>query len=357
MFRKRFHAPGTAPATLVAPSRERHEAPKITLVEYDEKSFRESELERIEDAFACRDRPCVSWINVDGLGDLDLLQAIAQHFGLHPLAIEDVLDPSQRPKVEEFEGHFFIVNQLATLEGEEGKIRFEQSSMFVGRSFLITMQDQPSEVFETIRSRLRRGRGFARSRGHDYLAYALIDATVDHFFPVLESLGEKIEILEDELIENPTRDLLGTLHDVKRALLQIRRASWPEREIITALSRDESGLILPETRIFLRDCYDHTVHIMDVIESYRDLTSGMMDLYLSSISHRTNEVVRVLTVVTAIFIPLTFIAGVYGMNFDPAASPYNMPELHARFGYPITLAVMASLATGLLIAFKRRHWL
>lgn len=356
MFEKRTHAPGTAPATLVAPSRARRAAPTVSLIEYDESDFHERGVASVNEVFGCRDNDRVSWINIDGLGDVSLLQNVARHFELHPLAIEDVLDMSQRPKVEEFPGHFFVVNQVASYD-DEGEIRFDQWNMFVGHNFLITMQDREAPLFEVIRSRLRRGRGFARSRGHDYLAYALIDATVDHFFPVLEALGEKIESLEDELIEDPTQDLLGTLHDVKRTLLQIRRASWPEREIITALSRDESGLIRPETRVFLRDCYDHTVHIMDVIESYRDLTAGMMDLYLSSVSHRTNEVVRVLTVVTAIFIPLTFIAGLYGMNFNPESSPFNMPELRSTYGYPITLAVMATIAIGLLIIFKRKHWL
>jgi magnesium transporter len=357
MLKMRYHAPGTAPATLTLRSEASRSKPVVTLVEYNAESIEERKIERVEDLFHCKTNNKVNWINVDGLGDIELLRAIGGHFGLHPLALEDVLNTGQRPKLEEYDNHFFIVAQMVFCEGK-GDVSFEQVSIFLGRNFLITFQEEGTrDVFEAVRARLRNGRGFARKMGHDYLAYALLDAVVDHYFPVLESLGEVIEDLEDELVERPVRSCVMRLHELKRIFLQLRRSAWPEREVLNAMSRDESGLITHETKIFLRDCYDHTIQIMDVIESYRDLTSGMMDLYLSSLGMRTNEIMRVLTVVTTIFIPLTFIAGVYGMNFDTAASPYNMPELKHPYGYPICLAVMAIIAVGMVIFFRKKHWL
>lgn len=357
MLTMRYHAPGTAPATLTLRSEAARSKPVITLVEYNAETIEERKIGRVEELFHCKTNNKVNWINVDGLGDIELLRAIGEHFGLHPLSLEDVLNTGQRPKLEEYDDHFFIVAQMVFCEGK-GDVSFEQVSIFLGRNFLITFQEEGTrDVFEAVRVRLRGGRGFARKMGHDYLAYALLDAVVDHYFPVLESLGEVIEDLEDELVERPVRSCVMRLHELKRIFLQLRRSAWPEREVLNAMSRDESGLITHETKIFLRDCYDHTIQIMDVIESYRDLTSGMMDLYLSSLGMRTNEIMRVLTVVTTIFIPLTFIAGVYGMNFDTAASPYNMPELKHPYGYPICLAVMAVIAIGMVIFFRKKRWL
>ncbi len=354
MIRSRHHAPGTAPATLVTTAEARPAV--ITLIEYDAAGIEERRIERIEDVFHCREDERVSWINIDGLGDVELLRTIGAHFGLHPLALEDVLNTTHRPKIEEYSDHLFVITRMASVGAEE-MVEFEQVSMFLGKNFLITIQERPGDVFEAVRQRLRGGRGYARKMRHDYLLYALLDALVDHFFPVLEKLGEEIETLEDVLLESPSRSCVARLHDIKRSLLHLRRAAWPEREVMSALNRDESGLIAPETKVFLRDCYDHTISIMDVIESYRDVTAGMMDLYLSSVSNRTNEVMRVLTVIASIFIPLTFIAGVYGMNFDPEASPWNMPELGARYGYPICVAVMLVLGIGMVVFFRKKGWL
>ncbi len=354
MFSSSRHAPGTAPATLVA--RAGAEPPVVTLIEYDAEGIEERQVGSIEEVFVCRDNGKVSWINIDGLGDVELLRKLGAHFRLHPLALEDVLNTSHRPKMEEHADHCFLITRMASVS-DEGEVTFEQVSMFLGHTFLITIQHLPGDVFEQVRQRLRAGRGFARTRGHDYLAYALLDALVDHFFPVLEKIGEDVEELEDLLLESPSPECVARLHEIKRSLLQLRRAAWPEREVIAALNRDESGLIAAETKVFLRDCYDHTVSIMDVIESYRDVTAGMMDLYLSSVSNRTNEVMRVLTVIASIFIPLTFMAGVYGMNFDPDASPWSMPELRARYGYPITLAAMLLVGLGMLFLFRKKRWI
>lgn len=351
MFKRKYHQPGTAPATLIAPEGAAAK-PTITLIEYDRENYRERVVENIEEVFEARDNHQVSWINIDGLGDVELLHRLGTHFGLHPLALEDVLNIGQRPKIEQYEDHYFIISQMIFAGSDKVEISEEQVSIFLKANVLITIQqDSVRDVFDGLRNRLRTGRGFARSMGHDYLAYALMDAMIDHYFPVLERIGEAVEDLETELLESPTRACLEQLHDLKRNLLRLRRISWPEREVLNFLLRDETGLVRHETKVFLRDCYDHTVQIMDMIESYRDLTTGMMDLYVSSLGMRTNEIMRVLTVVTTIFIPLTFIAGVYGMNFD------NMPELHTSSGYFIVLGVMALISVGMIYVFRKRNWL
>ncbi len=348
MFTSRHFKPGSAPATLIPRG---DTPPLITLIQYDAETYEEHRVERIEEVFACRDNSKVSWINIDGLSDVEMLSQLGKHFGLHPLALEDVLHTPQRPKIEAFENHFFVVMEMAYADGPFNVI-FEQISIFFGANFLITIQEEAlHDVFDPVRVRLRNGRGYARTRGHDYLAYSLIDAGVDHFFPVLELLGDAVEELEDELLEHPSRESLIKLQELKRALLFLRRNAWPVRELVTSLTRDESGLIKPETKIFLRDCYDHTIQIMDVIEGYRDIATGMMDIYLSSLGMRTNEVMRVLTVVSTIFIPLTFIVGLYGMNFE------YMPELKTRYGYPVTVGVMVLLAIGMLAVFRKKKWL
>ena len=348
MFDTTYHPPGTAPATLLPRG---DVQPIMTLLEYDAASITERRVDRIEEMVACRGNGKMHWIDIDGLADVEVLSKLGEAFGLHPLALEDVLHAPQRPKVEEFEHHFFVVAQIPFWSKEQG-VTFEQVSIFFGADFLISIQENPeNDVFELIRTRLRSGRGFARTRGHDYLAYALLDCVVDHFFPLLEVLGEDIEALEDELLEHPTRESLVRLHEIKRTLLQVRRNIWPVRELFTALSRDESGLVKHETTIFLRDCYDHTIRLMDVIENYRDLTASMMDIYLSSVGMRTNEVMRVLTVVSTIFIPLTFIAGVYGMNFEV------IPGLKSPHGFMFCMAGMLALSLGMLALFRRNKWI
>lgn len=349
MFANTYHAPGTAPATLV-PRGDRR--PVLTLTQYNKGSFEERRVEKMEEALCCRASGKTNWIDIDGLADVDVVSRLGEAFGLHPLALEDVLHAPQRPKVEEFEHHFFIVAQIPFWTEAEQTVRFEQVSLFLGGDFLITLQENPlTDVFEPVRTRLRTGRGFARTRGHDYLAYALLDSVVDRFFPVLEALGESIEELEDELLDRPTRESLVRLHDLKRTLMIIRRNVWPVRELFTALMRDESGLVTHETTLFLRDCYDHTIRLMDVIENYRDLTASMMDIYLSSVGMRTNEVMRVLTVVSTVFIPLTFIVGMYGMNFE------WMPGLKSPHGFTVCAVTMVALALGMLAIFRHKKWI
>lgn len=338
------------------PKAEDQQKPVITLMEYDAGSLDERRYDSVEEVFVCRDNPKVSWINVDGLGDEAALRRLGDHFGLHPLALEDVLHTEQRPKVEEFPGHLFIVAQMVYL-GKDAGIQGEQVCIFLGRNFVITMQEESGyDVFDEVRKRLRREGSLARTSGADLLAASLLDAVIDQFFPVLESLGEAIEDFEEEILNRLQRKSLRQLHEFKRTLLQLRRAAWPQREVVAALSHDESGLIVERTKPYLRDCYDHTIQMMDMIESDRDVLAGLMDLYVSSLGIRTNEIMRVLTVVTTLFIPLTFIAGVYGMNFDPKYA-WNMPELRSPYGYVICLASMVLVAAGQLVFFWRKGWL
>jgi magnesium transporter len=331
--------------------------PVITLMQYDAGSLHESQYESVEEVFVCRDNPQTSWINIDGLGDEDALRKLASHFNLHPLAMEDVMHTDQRPKAEEYPGHLFIVAQMVYL-GKERCIQGEQVSIFLGKNCVITIQEESEyDVFDSVRARVRRDGSMVRQSGADFLAAALLDAVIDQYFPVLETMGEAIEDFEEQVLRHATRQSLHHLHGFKRTLLQLRRSAWPQREVLGSLSRDESGLISDKTKPYLRDVYDHTIQLMDMIESDRDVLAGLMDLYVSSLSIRTNEIMRVLTVVSSVFIPLTFIAGVYGMNFDTSAGPTNMPELHSPHGYVICWAVMLAIAIGQLVFFYRKGWL
>lgn len=355
MIRINYKPAGTPPATLLPKEGSKKRA-EISLIQYDAESILESDFDSFEELVRKLDPNKVNWINIDGLGDIGLLRRLSDHFHIHPLALEDVLNTAQRPKVEHFTSHFFIVSEMIYFD-EAGQLAFEQVSLFLGDFFVVTIQEECGhDVFEHVRARLRAGRGYARKMKADYLAYALLDATVDQIFPVLESVGDSIESVEEELLDKPTRASLKKLYEAKRLLLHLRRAAWPHREIFNSLIRDDTGLIGRETQIFLRDCYDHVTQIIDIIESYRDLTAGLMDLYLSSLGFRTNEIMRVLTVVTVLFIPLTFFAGVYGMNFH-TEFPWNMPELSWPFGYAFFWSVCLCTVVGMLIFFKRKKWL
>lgn len=353
-FGKRFAQPGTAPGTLRAPEVRRVEEVSIAVMEYDAEGVEEWRAASIDEALARRTRRRVAWIDIVGLHDVDLVQRLGETFGLHNLALEDVLNTGQRPKLEVYDDHLFVVMRL--LHRSAG-LESEQISLFVGDGFLLTLQEIPGDVFDGVRDRIRHGRGRIRARGADYLAYAVIDSIVDNFFPVLEELGERLELLEEEVIDDPDQRTLRGIHAARKDLLALRRAAWPEREVVSALERLESPLVARETRVFLRDCYDHAVQILDLVETYRDLATNLLDLYLSTVSNRLNEVMKVLTVLASIFIPLTFLAGIYGMNFDTEASRWSMPELHWAWGYPAFWAVSILLAGALLLFFKRKNWL
>lgn len=345
---KRYHKPGTAPGTLRAPDTPAAGPVRVTVLDYSPDHFEEREIADIEECFPYRDKQTVTWINVEGLHDVGLIEKLGKHFGLHPLALEDVLNCGQRPKLEDYGNYHFMVMKSLYLKDEE--LELEQISFFLSGTYVITLQEVPGDSFEAVRQRIRQGKGQIRRMGPDYLLYALVDALVDEFFPVLEAYGERVEELEDEVIEQPTPDTLNEVHRIKRELLMVRRTAWPEREVINALQREEAHLVRPETRVFLRDCYDHTIQVIDMVETYRDLASGLLEVYLSSASNRLNEVMKVLTIISTIFIPLNFIAGLYGMNF------HNMPELDWRYGYPMALGVMATVGISLVVYFRRKGW-
>jgi len=351
--RFRAQAPGTAPGTLTAPAERRVDEVSIRLFDYGPERLEERTVASAEELVGLRRRDSVTWVDVVGLHDVETVRRVGELFGLHPLALEDVLNTGHRPKTEPFPDHHFVLTKSVRLgTGLES----EQVSIFFGHGFVVTFQETAADPFDGVRERLRTGRRKIRSSDADYLAYALLDAMVDELFPVLEGLGERLEALEEEVIERPDSGSLQEIHRLRRELLVLRRATWPQREVVQVLERDESGLIAADTRPFLRDCYDHVIQVLDFIETYRELASGLLDIYLSGVSNRMNEVMKVLTVIATLFIPLTFIAGIYGMNFDPAVSAWNMPELGWRYGYPASLALMAAVAVVLLLYFRRKGW-
>jgi magnesium transporter len=347
--------PGAAPGTLVAdPTAGK---PVVRLMTFDGECCIERELHTQADFDALTSlvqQHAVTWVNVEGLGDAEIVSRLGKVFGLHPLALEDVLNTHQRSKVEQYGDHLFIVARM--LEGAE-KLESDQLGMFLGKRFLITFQHTVGDCLDPLRERIRRSRGILRTSGPDYLAYAVLDAVVDSYFPILEKFGEQIETLEDAIISNVDGALIAQIHAVKTKLLLVRRAIWPLREALNILLRDPIPLIQPDTRIYLRDCADHTYQIMDLVDTYRELTSDLLGLYHSSLSNRMNEVMQVLTVIATIFIPLTFIVGIYGMNFNTAVSPWNMPELNWYWGYAMVWGVMVAISAGLLILFQRKGWL
>jgi magnesium transporter len=296
----------------------------------------------------------VTWVDVVGLHDLGPLERLGEIFGLHSLALEDVLNTGQRPKIQEFDSHVFLVLQVPS---HDAQLEMEQISVFVGEGWILTLREQPGRLFEPVLERLRRGGTNIRDRGADYLAYALVDAAIDQFFPFLEALGDRIDALQDALVDKPESSLLDSVQDLKSDLLSLRHAAWGHREIFDHLARREYSLVEARTRVFFQDCYDHALQILDTVEYCREMAGGMVELYLTGISHRTNEVMKVLTIMASVFIPLTFITGVYGMNFNPGAGPWSMPELNSAWGYPATLLVMVGIGTGLLLFFRHKGWL
>lgn len=297
----------------------------------------------------------VTWIDVDGYSDMTVIERIAGALDLHPLAVEDATNPYQRPKFEDYPSHAFVVTRMARCTEH---VFSEQLAIFLGKGFVVTMQgEHPGDSLEPVRKRIRLDQGRIRSEGADYLAYAIIDSVVDNYFPVIDQFGDQLEGLEDDLTIHPAGNAVERIQHAKQDLLVLRRAVLPMRDVINTLVRDETHFVGKQARLYLRDVYDHTVQLMDVISSYREMTGGLMELYLSSVSNRMNEIMKVLTLVSTIFIPLTFIVGIYGMNFDPAKSPYNMPEIEWRYGYPTVMGCMAVLAISLVFYFKKKGWL
>ncbi|MBN2418205.1 MAG: magnesium/cobalt transporter CorA [Deltaproteobacteria bacterium] len=339
---------GLPPGTLIHVGEKKLEKAIVKLIDYSEDGFEEKELGSINECLPYKEKDSITWLNIDGLHDIDLINNTGFQFNLHPLILEDILNTEQRPKLDDIEDYLFIVAKMITYKPEEDRMKFEQISFILLKNFLITFQEDTGDVFEPVRERLRKGKGRIRKMGSDYLMYTLLDALVDSYYGVLEKIGDRIENLEDDLMNSPEPETLRFIHNMKRELVFLRRSVWPIREIIGSLERGESNLISEKTSIFYRDVYDHTIQVIDTIETCRDIVSGMMDLFLSSVSNRMNQVMKMLTVIATIFIPLTFIAGIYGMNFE------FMPELKWRWGYPAAWIIMAVIGILMIFWFKRK---
>ena len=349
--KKSSKSTGLPPGTLVHIGEKKTDKADITVIDYNQKDFREIKCNKVEDCFSYKMKPSVTWINVDGLNDIKVIERIGEHFDIHSLVLEDILNTNQRPKMEDFEKYIFVVLKMLHYDDKNNNISVEQVSLILCKNLVISFQETKGDVFDSIRDRIRTNKGRIRRRGSDYLLYSLVDAIIDNYFIILEKTGDRVEDIEEKLIENPNPGLLKEIHGLKRDMIYLRKSVWPLREVINGLLRGESKIIRRETHIYLRDVYDHTIQTIDTIETFRDMISGMLDIYMSSVSNKMNEVMKVLTIFAAIFIPLTFIAGIYGMNFD------FMPELHWKWGYLTVWIVLISVALLLLFYFKRKNWL
>lgn len=341
---------GLPPGTLIYIGKRKTDRVKITIFDYDEAQFREIEAKEIEECFEFKDKPTVTWIHIDGIHRVEIIEKIGRHFNLHPLILEDIVNTGQRPKMEDYGDYTFIVLKMLYYDEEENKIIAEQISLILGLNFVISFQEIEGDVFDPVRERIKNSKGRIRKVGADYLAYALVDTIVDNYFAILEKLGERIEDLEEGLL-NPTQKNLREIHQLKREMAFLRKLVWPLREVVGGLERAESTLVHESTRIYLRDLYDHTIQVIDTIETFRDMLSGMLDIYLSSTGNKMNEVMKVLTIIATIFIPLTFVAGIYGMNFE------DMPELKWHWGYPLALIGMFSVGILMLVYFRKKRWI
>jgi magnesium transporter len=349
---KRSRKSGLPPGTPVHIGERRAGAPRVSLVYYDGEQLVEEELADVSTCQTWLSRPGVTWINIEGVHQIDLLEQVGAEFDLHPLVLEDVANTGQRPKVEDYGGYLYIVLRMLSLQATTQEVVGEQVSLIIGPNFVISFQEGiAGDAFDPIRERLRTAKGRVRREGADYLVYSLIDAIVDGYFALLEKLGEQIEVVDERMLTNSTREAARTINHLKREMTWLRKAVWPLREMISALQRAESSLIRASTGVYFRDVYDHTIEVIDTVETYRDVLSGMLDNNLSLLTARLNEVMKVLTVISTIFIPLTFIVGIYGMNFR------YMPELGWRWGYPLVMLGMAGIAVALYFYFRRKKWL
>ncbi len=341
---------GLPPGTPIYIGEERAGTVKITVMDYDENEFQEKTIEKIEECLPFKEKDSVTWINVDGLQRIDLVEKVGKLFDLHPLTIEDIVNTEQRPKMEEFDSYVFIVLKMLYANPQE-EVVAEQVSLVLGKNFVISFQEKEGDVFTYVRERIRSSKGKIKSFGPDYLTYALMDAVVDNYFTILEKFGDEIEDLQEILVKTPASDTLQVIHDLKKEMTFLKKAVWPLREVVSAMERQDTPLITRSTAIYLRDVYDHTIQVIDTTETFKDSLSGMLDIYLSSMSNKTNQIMKVLTIIATIFIPLTFITGVYGMNFK------NMPELDWPWGYPVIWMVMVAIVILMFVYFKRKKWL
>jgi magnesium transporter len=353
LVKKSIKKIGASPGTLIHVGEQRMEKIGIQAIGYDAETLQELPVRPEDVARSCLDRgeAVVTWINVDGLHQVEVIETLGKCFDLHPLMLEDILETGHRPKFEDYESCLFLVLKRLHFDEAKEEIRPEQVSLVLGPDFVLSFHEGSSDIFDGVRDRIRNSRGKIRRMGADYLAYALLDSVVDSYFGVVEKLGDRIELLEEELITTPSRSTLQHIHHLKREMILLRKSVWPLREVIGALQRVDSALVRETTGVFLRDVYDHTIQVIDTVEIFRDLLAGMLDLYLSSVSNRMNEIMKVLTIIATLFIPLTFIVGVYGMNFA------YMPELGWRWAYFAVWGVMLALAGGMFVFFRKQKWL
>lgn len=351
IFERRGSKTGLAPGTLVHVGEKKAEKVVIRILAYNSEKLIEKELETIEECLEFKGLPDINlWINVDGLDRVDIIEKLGGYFNIHPLTLEDVLNTGQRPKTEDYDSYIYTVLKMMLLDKEKEEISIDQVSIIIGFNYLLSFQERQGDVFDPVRGRFENPASRLRKSGVDYLAYSLIDAVVDNYFLILEHFGDEIEYLEEGLVLQPRPETLTTIQKYKRDMITLRKAVWPLRELINGLQRVESDLIRESTSIYLRDVYDHTIQVIDSVEELRDILSSMVDIYLSSVSYRMNDVMKVLTVIATIFIPLTFIVGVYGMNFE------NMPELKWRWGYPVVMLGITLIAISMFVYFKKRGW-
>ncbi len=344
------------PAASPSPAGERQaEKPKITIIDYDEQHYQEAEVKAAAECFVFKEKPTVTWINIDGLHQIDILEKLGACYGIHPLVLEDILS-DQRPKIEDYDDYIFIVlkmlyyNENGDEDLGDSKIDFDQVSIILGPNFIISFKEKEVDVFNPLRDRLRTSKGRIRKQGADYLAYSMIDAIVDHYFVIMEKLGDRFEDLEDAVVANPEPGILPDIYNLKRDMLFLRKSVWPLREAISKMQRMDSHLVSEATKIYLRDVYDHTIQVIENIETFRDMSASLLETYLSSLSNKLNEVIKVLTIISTIFIPLTFLAGLYGMNFR------YMPELESTWGYPAVLILMMLVVVTMLTYFRKKGW-
>ncbi len=346
---KRSKKAGLPPGSMVHIGSKKTERVKITVMNYDRKRFGEKVIKKLRECIAYKNKKGVTWINVSGIHNTEVISEIGKCFNLHPLLLEDIVNTDQRPKMEDYGDYIFIVVKM--LYHNEKGINAEQVSMVLGQNYVISFQESEGDVFDAVRERIRNGKGKTRELGPDFLAYSLLDAIVDNYFGILEKTGEMVEGVEEALTKDPGPKTLKKIHSLKRSMIFLRRSVWPLREVINGMLRSESKLISKNTDLYLRDVYDHTIQVIDSIETSRDMLSGMTDLYLSSISNKLNEIMKVLTIIGTIFIPLTFVTGLYGMNFR------YMPELESPHGYPAALLIMLLVAVIMLIYFRKKKWI
>jgi len=356
-FQKMSKKISQVPGALIHVGEQRDHKVNISLMTYDADELSEVNINEIDESTYSPDEKSLKWLHLDGVHDIEHIKGIGEFFGIHSLALEDILNTGHRPKIEDFESYQFAILKMLRYDTLDKQVKVEQISLILGPNFVISCQESKYEIFSNVRQRLRKGHNRLRKWGSDYLFYTLLDTIVDNYFTVLENIGEELEEMEADLMNNSKQDSIHELHKTKKDLVYIRRLVWPLREMIGNVLREETDLISEKTSPFLRDVFDHIIQVAETIDTFRDMVGGMQDLYLSSMSNKMNEVMKVLTIIATIFIPLTFIAGIYGMNFNTQASPFNMPELNSPFGYIGVWIIMILTGVGMIFYFKRKKWL